>query len=218
MKNIKEYIEDFSNYICTVSIEREFETINNEVQTYFAQNPVDNNGLFGRVWILIGENEKSEYFSLMVAQSEDIQKEINTDVSAMLNLEYKFQKKNLNKWDIDKEIRYNLDVIKSPRIAKINSTDNTYVYQDGHEKIKNQYLYRYLMKIYKRLLIYEIDIDKYLKIKTVDNINENIKNIYLIGKDYYVESKLAVETNSLFWNYYKSGIGKRAYLYFRNGN
>lgn len=217
MGNVKKYIESFSNYICTVSIGKENETIN-EIQNYFTQNPINHDGLYGRVWILIGENEKSEYFSLMVAQSENIQEEIEIDVGAMLNLEYKKQKKKAKKWNWDKEIRYNLDVIKAPQIAEINSTGNSYVYQKGHAKIKSQYLYRYLMKKHKRLLIYEIDIDKYLKIKNLDNIDENINNIYLFGKDYYVESKLAVETNSLFWNYYKSGVGKRAYLYFRNMN
>ncbi len=214
MGNVKEYIESFSNHICTVSFGKETEVMN-DIQKYFTQNPINNDGLFGRVWILIGENEKSEYLSLMVAQSEDIEDEINTDVSAMLNLEYRKQKSKTSKWDCDKEIRYNLDVIKAPQIAKINSTGSTYVYQKGHERIKSQYLYRYLMKKHKNLLIYEIDIDKYLKIKTIENIDENIKNIYLFGKDYYVESKLAVETDSLFWNYYNSGVGKRAYLYFR---
>lgn len=217
MGNVMKYIESFSNHICTVSIGRENETIN-EIQNYFNQNPINPDGLYGRVWILIGENEKSEYFSLMVAQSENIQEGIEIDVGAMLNLEYKKQNEKAKNWNWDKEIRYNLDVIKAPQIAKINSTGKSYVYQKGHAKIKSQYLYRYLMKKHRKLLIYEIDIDKYLKIETLDNIDENIKNIYLFGKDYYVESKLAVETNSLFWNYYKSGVGKRAYLYFRNMN
>lgn len=41
------------------------------------------------------------------------------------------------------------------------------------------------------------------------------KDIYELAKDYYAESKLAVEIKSLFWNYYKSGVDKHTYYLFR---
>ena len=213
MENVKEYIEKFSKLICTVTIENEEETIN-EIKNYFTERPINKDSLCGRVWILLGE-KNSEYISLMIAQSENIQEEILFDVSAMLNLEYKKHKEKDKEWDWEKENKYNLDVIKAPQIAKINSTENTYIYPKERSKIKNQYLYRYLMKKHKELLVYEVDIDKYLKINDLENIDENIKNVYHFGKDYYAESKLAVETNAVFWNYYKSGISKRAYYHLK---
>lgn len=217
MENVKEYIEKFSHHICTVSDNKANDPFG-EIENYFNTNPVDNTRLFGRVWILIGKDQKSEYISLMVAQSEDIQEEIIKNVGAMLNRNYEKQKEKTDKWDFNKEIRYNLDVIESPQIAVINSTGSKYTYPKGRAKIKSLYLYRYLKKTYKELLIYEIDIDKYLEIINLDGIDENIRNIFQFGKDYYAESRLATETNSLFWNYYNSGVGKRAYLYFKNNN
>lgn len=211
MNNVKTYIEEFSKRICNVT--NASDTFNT-IDDYFKNNPVYNNGLFGRVWILIGKNKDEKYVSLIVAQSEDIQHEITSDVWAMFNLEHKKQRFSQEKWDWDKEVRYNLDVIHGPQIAKINSNDNKYFYQKNHSKIKNQYLYRYLFKNYRDLQIYEVDIDLYLGINQNIELDTGIKNIYEFGKDYYAESKLAVETKSLFWNYYKSGIGKRAYNYF----
>lgn len=151
----------------------------------------------------------------MVAQSEDIQAEIIADVSAMFNLEYKKQRNKQLEWNLQKEVKYNLDVIKSPQLAEINSNENTYLFQNGDAGIKNQYLYRYIKKKYKNLEMYEVDIDLYLQIEQASISDMNIQNVYNLGKDYYAESKLAVETDSLFWNYYKSGVGKRAYYYFR---
>lgn len=214
MKNIKEYIEKFSEYICTVNSEKE---TFGEIEAYFSQNPICEDGLVGRVWILIGKDHNEAYYSLMVAQSENIKEEIVADVSAMLNLEYKKQKNKQREWSWNKEIRYNLDVIQAPQIAKINSNGNTYLFQKGHSRIKSQYLYRYLMKQYKEMRFYEVDIDLYLKVEQqLKKVDIDVYNVYDMGKDYYVESKLAVETGSLFWNYYKSGVGKRAYYYFRN--
>ena len=62
-----------------------------------------------------------------------------------------------------------------------------------------------------------MNIDAYLGIEQNSSKKmDDVKRVYELGKDYYAESKIAVETDSLFWNYYKSGIGKRAYLFFRN--
>lgn len=213
--NLEEFIKPFSRYICDI---REDENITfSDINKYFEKYKIkkdDNYGYIGRVWILIGKkNDDDAFESLMVAQSEDIYHEILTDVYSMYNTEYIKQKEKQNDWNIEKEIKYNLDIIKGPQIAKINSSDNNYLYQKGHEKIKIQYLYRYLKKTYKILKIYEVDIDKY--IKPSFNLEQGEKDIYELSKDYYAESKLAVETNALFWNYYKSGVGKRAYYFFK---
>ena len=214
MNDLISYIEKFSSRICSVNNEdKTFKAI----EKYFKRNPIKDDGLNGRVWILIGKDENFEYCSLMVAQSENIKTEIVDDVSAMFNLEYRKQKSSSNEWDIEKEIKYNLDIIKSPQIAEINSNENIYLYPDGQYRIRSQYLYRYLKKKYRDLKIYEVNIDVYLGMGTEsDEKMDDIKRVYELGKDYYAESKLAVETQSLFWNYYKSGVGKRAYYYFRN--
>ncbi len=213
MDDVKGYVESFSRLICSVT---EMEKTLLDIEEYFNEYPINNDGMSGRVWVLLGRAEgDSKYNSLMVAQSEDIKKEIVFDIGAMFNMEYRRQRKLHSVWDIDKEIKYNLDVIKSPQLAEINSNGNTYLFQKGHNKIKSQYLYRYLKKKFQDLRIYEVDIDKYLKAESSENINATIYNVFNMGKDYWAESKLAVETNALFWNYYNSGLGKRAYCYFR---
>lgn len=214
MSDLISYVEGFSSLICSVSTEGEtFKAI----EDYFIHNPIKDDGLNGRVWILIGRDESSEYRSLMVAQSENIKSEIIADIGAMLNLEYRIQKSNSDEWDIEKEIKYNLDIIKSPQIAEIDSTGSMYLYPDGRYRIRSQYLYRYLKKKYEDLRIYEVNIDAYLGIETVSGEKmDDVKRVYEFAKDYYAESKLAVETHSLFWNYYRSGVGKRAYYHFRN--
>lgn len=214
MENLLDRIESFSRLICSIGNEKDtFE----EIDRYFKTWPVNNNGMSGRVWILVGKDSDNNYCSLMVAQSEDIESEIIVDVGYMFNLEYKKQKKAAQKWDFDKEIKYNLDIIRSPQEAKINSNDNTYLFPKGSSKIRSQYLYRYLYKKYLELKLYEVDIDLYLHGDvTMSSLNPNLSMVYEFGKDYYAESKLAVETGSLFWNYYKSGVGKRSYYYFRN--
>lgn len=215
IENVEEYIKPFSQRICEVREDKNNTFI--DINKYFEKHKIvedDIYGYKGRVWMLIGKrSDDVSSESLMVAQSENIHAEILEDVNSMYNAEYIKQKEKQNEWGMEKEIKYNLDVIKSPQIAKINSNDNIYLFQKGHEKIKNQYLYRYLKKTYKILKIYEIEIDKY--INPSFNIEHREKDIYELAKDYYVESKLAVETNSLFWDYYKSGVGKRAYYMFR---
>lgn len=211
--DIKKYVESFSQLICSIT---DIKKTMIEIDKYFKNYPINNDGMTGRVWILIGKaKEESEYCSLMVAQSEDIKKEIVFDVEAMFNKEYIEQRKKHHEWDIDKEIRYNLDVIKYPQLAEINSNGNTYLFQKGDNLKKNQYLYRLLKKTFHELRIYEVDIDKYLKIEVNKNVDETIYSVFNLGKDYLAESKLAVETKAMYWNYYNSGLGKRAYYYFR---
>lgn len=223
--NLEEYIKRFSRLICDID-EKDKESTKSEIENYFMNYPVietGDYGYLGRVWILIGKiNDDKPYVSLMVAQSENIKKEIDSDVDSMYNTEYKKKryeyKKNNNDWNFEMEVKYNLDIIKSPQIAKINSNNSIYLYQVRHEKIKNQYLYRYIKKKYTNLKIYEVNIDQYLDVSPEMDMGVAVKNIYEFAKDYYVESKLAVETNALFWNYYKSGVGKRVYYYFKGNN
>ena len=216
IEDLEDYIKSFSRHIS--DIEKDGDTTSDNINKYFEKYKItesDEYGYMGRVWILIGKkDDESPFESLMVAQSEDIHKEISADVYSMYNTEYSKQKEKHIDWNFEREIRYNLDIIKSPQIAKIKTNNNFYLYQKGHENIKKQYLYRYLHKKYKYLKIYEIDIDKY--IKPSFKMEQEEKYIYELAKDYYAESKLAIETNSLFWNYYNSGVGKRSYNFFKN--
>ncbi|MDF2819888.1 MAG: hypothetical protein K0R15_329 [Clostridiales bacterium] len=215
LENLEEYIEPFSRHIC--DIEKDYSSTLQSIENYFNKFQIAEDlkyGYMGRVWILIGKkNEESAFESLMVAQSENIYNEIITDVYYMYNEDYIKRYENDKDWKLEKEIRYNLDLIKSPQKAKINTNSNFYLYPKDQFKHKKQYLYRRLMKNYRYLKIYEIDIDVYLKPSFM--FDESERNIYELAKDYYAESKLAIETNSLYWNYYKSGIGKRAFYFFK---
>ena len=208
MKNINSKIEPYSRLICRITNEEKtFDNINQ----YFDAYPIVNNRIFGRVWILIGKDKSEKYRALNVAQSEDIKKEIVSDVKAMFNSEYK---KNCPiQRDIQWEINNNLDVIKNPVESNPSAQGKTFIYQKNQDK--NPYLYRFLFKTYSDLVIYEVDIDSYLGIDESSISNQVIKDIFAFGKDYYAESRLAVETQALYWNYYRSGIGKRSYLHFR---
>ena len=157
MENLEEYLKQFSFLVCNIGEDED--ATYEEISDYFKKNPIVENedyGKIGRVWILIGkENSAKPYESLIVAQSENIYDEIVHDVGAMYNKEYKRQREDCIFWNFEQEIRYNLDVIKTPQIAKINSNDNYFLHQKGHYKIKNQYLYRQLKKTYEVLKIYE---------------------------------------------------------------
>jgi hypothetical protein len=209
--NLEEYIKPFSRHICDIEID--YSKTSQSIKEYFDDFPIAADpkyGNVGRVWILIGKkSEKSKFESLMVAQSENIYKEIIININCMYNKDYIKQYEKDQDWNLEKEIKYNLDFIKSPQKEKSNTKSNFYLYPKEQFKYKKRYLLRRLKKEYRYLKIYEVDIDVYLK--TSFMLDENERNIYELAKDYYVEAKLAFETEPVYWNYYKSGVGKRTY-------
>ena len=211
MDNLIERIEVFSELICTV--EKADDALNS-VEEYFQRKPINKDGQHGRVWILIGKDKQEEYHTLMVAQSEDIQEEINKDIGFMFNLEY-LKKKTITNESVKKDTVYNLDIIENPVTVKLKTNGNTYDYPKECSKRKRQYLYRKIHNEYKDLKFYEIDIDEYLQKDDSIGLNSRNTMVYELAKDYLAEAKLAVEYNAVFWDYYNSGVGKRAYLFFK---
>ncbi len=198
-KPLEEHIKSFSKLICKIDKDTEKINVLSKIKEYFKEYPAETEkyGIkLGRVWILIGKNEdkdNSKYVALQIGQSEDIEKEIQYNIECMFN----------NTLD---------DINENERIkAKVYLTGREFEYQNG--KSKGQYLYRYLKGTYSCLEFYEVSIDEYLNMNT----NNQILDIsYDLSKDYIAESKLAIETNPYYWNYYNSGVGKRAYFYFKN--
>ncbi len=210
MKGIKRYIEKFSKLVC--SIDEDHKPLD-EINAYFAKHPIINDGMHGRVWFLIGkERNENKYCVLNVAQSEDIKKEIVDNVRSMLNLTYLEKKQACKTLSIEEEMKYNLDVIKSPILSSPSAEGYQYPYQQGNSE--TPYFYRFAYKNYLSLKIYELDIDSYLHIDFSEQAGEVFRNLYSFGKDYYAEAKLAVKTHAKYWRYYRSGIGKRAYKFF----
>lgn len=213
IENIEQYISSFSTRICEINNVNSLMNVIEQVERHFEKQPIIKNHKYGvmpgRAWVLIGKKNKADkkYVVLQVAQSLDILKEIKIVIFAMYNKEL------IGKMLEEKFLKINLDIIESPKTAFINSTNNSYEFQEGRQKIKHQYLYRFLKKNYVNLQIFEVDIDKYLK--TDENIIDKDYG-YFLSKDYIAESKLAIETEALYWNYFNSGVGKRAYDYFND--
>ncbi|MDD7515308.1 hypothetical protein [Ruminococcus flavefaciens] len=118
-----------------------------------------------------------------------------------------------------------------------------------HEEIKNDDIFKeiigniakmsvesadkrsyYSLRInYSPLTFYEADVDKYIetvlgKVHRADG-NENIVNVMFdMAKEYLAEAALAFYTNAEYWNYFGSGMDKRAFNYLsdeyksRNGD
>lgn len=212
-------IRKFSNLICKIEYvnkDEKKEGIKDEekgnlvierINKYFIKHPIEKiPSASGRVWILIGKDKNTrKLVSLMVAQSEDIQSEIISDVKAMYNLPYTNKERG----------SINLDEEPKDVSAKINSNGNIYWFPEGKEKYKKYFLYRYLYKSYIDMKIFEVKIDEYLNINQ-NNLNDAIKDFFMLSKDYYAESKLAFETQAKYWNYYKSGVGKRYWFLLKD--
>lgn len=199
-KPLEKHIEEFSTLICKICESTEKSSILNQISKYFKEKPIVEDEEYriklGRVWILIGKRkEDSKYVALQIGQSEDIKKEIQNNITHMFNTILD---------NIDEHERRN---------KIIYLTQKEFEYKKGENKVA--YLYRHLKRDYSNLKFYEVDIDKYLNI---NNNNQILDISYHLSKDYVAESKLAAETEPYYWNYYHSGVGKRAYFYFVNNS
>lgn len=56
-------------------------------------------------------------------------------------------------------------------------------------------------------MFYKIDIDKYLAVDDMQIENEHVREIFNLSKAYYAETKFAFDTQALYWNAYRSGVG-----------
>jgi len=68
------------------------------------------------------------------------------------------------------------------------------------------------------LVFYEVAIDKYLSLMYGERceLSGITKVIYDIGKEYMAEASVAYNTGAKYWQYYNSGLDKRAYFHLRN--
>lgn len=183
-------IKEKSYKIC--EIKESEEEAKKKVEEFFKKKSEENY----RVWFLMGKEINSEEeIVLQVAQK----KEPGTKEEIIRNIEFMFNEK------------YTVIGKDEKDLAESNKTASGYSYF-YIKNLKLQSLYRQIKEKYKNLVFYELDIDKYLSYYDKSN------NIYQVSKDYIAESKLAFETNAKYWNYYRSGIGKRIYSDIKGEN
>ncbi len=201
---LNDIIKYYSQLICSINDNDDEESAEKtlaQIENYFLQNKSSYKGE-GRVWILIAEKNENKKIVLQIAQAEDIEKEINKNVTNMFNYAIK-SKKNTAAVD--------LDILDKAQDVVINK------YKFKHIK-KNKtttqaYMYRSIKKDFTKLFFYEVNIDDYLNKEKEMSEMENI--FYQLAKDYCCEAKLAVELDPLCWNSYGSGVGKRFYMHFK---
>lgn len=148
------------------------------------------------LWVLTGKGKAdSEENCLQIGQSEKVKEEITRDIKRMFDDRYSLKRKE-----------------NDTNVKKLNTKYGEYLIKEDDSSNKLEYLYRYIKENYKIITFYNVDIDGYLGVDT-STLKGNIFSIYSFSKDYYAESKLAFEMKPKFWNYYCSGVGKRAFLF-----
>lgn len=144
------------------------------------------------VWALFGKINEEDEVCLQVGAGINIKDEIKYDINMMYcggdlisksNKGLKIKSKNTQFYE---------------NVYKINYCD---------DKNKNRYIYRKIRQEYEELIFYAIDIDAYLEIKDFKCDNITVNNILDLSKMYYAETKFAYETQAIYWNVFRSGIG-----------
>lgn len=155
-----------------------------------------------RVWVLTGkEKSDAEEEYLLVAQTENIINELKDNINAMFNVGYS---------------------TKGKENIKLSKTEfGEFPYINGGTK--GNYKIRYIKETFKELIFYGVDLDKYLELSDGINIsdiqNEAVKKILDMSEDYYVEGQIAYEHKPKYWNFYRSGVGKRTlYMISKENN
>lgn len=152
-----------------------------------------------RVWVLTGKkenNNKEEY--LLVAQTENIIEELKYNIKVMFNDDYLIKDEYKDK------------------VTFAKTEFGQFPYIEGDSKHKADYKIRYIKEEYKELIFYGVDLCEYLKLYDKINIsdieNETVGEILKMSADYYVEAKIAYKYEPKYWNYYRSGVGKRTWF------
>ncbi|MCM1233785.1 MAG: hypothetical protein NC489_27045 [Ruminococcus flavefaciens] len=154
------------------------------------------------VWILFGKYG-NEYDALQVGEVslEYAEREILSDIVAMYADDtYSFKAMA----DIDE-----LTIIDTEFYR------NTYFVKEV--KNKKVYAYRKMRDDYEELIIYQLKIDEYLGLENESRETDKISDeLIQMSKSYYAESKLAYDTQALYWNPYYSGVGYEALKLIKN--
>lgn len=140
------------------------------------------------LWALFGKNKSNTDFEcLQVGASIDGRGEIETDIKKM----------------------FDTDCL----VPESGKAINTQFYLDAYfvpEKDnidKSKYQYRKIKEDYDTLIFYKIDINEYLHVDDTQIENQHLREVFNLSKAYYAETKFAFDTQSIYWNAYRSGVG-----------
>lgn len=140
------------------------------------------------LWALFGKTDLDEKFvCLQVGASIDGRHEIKGDIAKMNDLV--------------------CDVLSSGRSIDTQFYTDVYFVEDNKGIDKSTYQYRKIKENYKTLIFYKIDINKYLQVKDSEITNPHVRKIFNLSKAYYAETKFAFDTQAMYWNAYRSGVG-----------
>lgn len=142
------------------------------------------------VWALFGKINEEDEVCLQVGAGINIKDEIKYDINMMY-------------CECDLISKLN----KGLKIKSKNTQFYENVYKINYGDDKNRYIYRKIRQEYEELIFYAIDIDVYLEIKDFKCDNITVNNILDLSKIYYAETKFAYETQAIYWNVFRSGIG-----------
>ena len=140
------------------------------------------------LWGLFGKNDVDKEFTcLQVGASIDGRNEIEKDIDKMLDSDY--------------------NVISSGEAINTQFYTDVYFVPDKKSIDKSKYQYRKIKEDYNTLFFCKIDINEYLQVDDSEIANEHIRNIFNLSKAYYAETKFAFDTQAIYWNAYRSGVG-----------
>ena len=156
------------------------------------------------LWALFGESMDKHLECLQVGASIDGRDEIEKDIKKMFNEKYE-QATIKNGRFVNTQ--FYKEVYKIP-IIEIDKEIGAEEEQDNDEKVdKSKYQYRKIKKDYEKLAFYKIDVNKYLGVDAKEIANIHVKDIFELSKYYYAETQFAFETQAIYWNAYRSGVG-----------
>lgn len=118
--------------------------------------------------------------------------------------------------EIKNENIFSLNVGQSLDIISEISKDVMDMYDSQvQENGQNKFYYTLRSEHDGKLVFYEIAIDNYLALMYGESceISDITKVIYDIAKEYMAEATIAYNTGAIYWNYYNSGMDKRAYYH-----
>ncbi len=139
------------------------------------------------LWALFGSKFNTDFECLQVGASIDGRDEIDTDIQKMLDT--------------------NCSVPESGKLINTQFYSEVYYVPKGKNIDKSKYQYRKIKEEYDTLIFYKIDINKYLDVDDTQIENQHLREIFNLSKAYYAETKFAFDTQSIYWNAYRSGVG-----------
>ena len=142
------------------------------------------------LWALFGRKDfEKEFECVQVGTSINGRDEIEQDINKMFDENYTISD-NIGK-----------------KFVNTQFYSEVYLIPDGDGVNKSRYQYRKIKESYKELVFCKIDINKYLEVDDSQIENQHVRNIFNLSKAYYAETKFAFDTQSIYWNAYRAGVG-----------